>query len=102
MEADFQLQEHLRVGLPFCFMALDGSRLLPPCSIRQRRKETSSKHKLARGLFKMADLKPSMQCKPNPTLASFALSHNPHPRGVGTHDKTRKYTWVRSVSEIES
>ena len=62
-----------------------------------------SKHKLARGLFKMADLKPSMQCKPNPTLASFALSYNPpHPRWVGTHDKTRKYTWVRSLSEIES
>ena len=67
MGADFQLQEHLRVGLPFCFMALDGSRQLPPCSIRRRRGETSSKHKLARGLFKMADLKPIMQCKPNPT-----------------------------------
>ena len=37
------------------------------CSIRRRREETPSKHKLARGLFKMADLQPSMQCKPNPT-----------------------------------
>ena len=70
MEADFQLQEHLRVGLPFCFMGLDGSRPLLPCSIRRRRKETSSKHKLARGLFKMADLKPSTQCKPNPTFVA--------------------------------
>ena len=26
---------------------------------------------VAQGLFKMADLKPSMQCKPSPTLASF-------------------------------
>ena len=68
MEADFQLQEHLRVGLPFCFMGLDGSRPLLPCSIGRRRKETSSKHKLARGLFKIADLKPSMQCKPNPKV----------------------------------
>ena len=48
-------------------MALNGSRPLPPCSIRRRREETPSKQKLARGLFKMADLKPCMQCKPNPT-----------------------------------
>ena len=43
------------------------------CSIRRRRKETSSKHKLAGGLFKMADLKPSMQCKPNPTFPPLPL-----------------------------
>ena len=43
------------------------------CSIRRRREETPSKHKLARGLFKMADLKPSMQCKPNPTDTSLAV-----------------------------
>ena len=43
------------------------------CSIRWRRKETSSKHKLAGGLFKMADLKPSMQCKPNPTFPPSPL-----------------------------
>ena len=54
-------------------MALDGSRPLPPCSIRRRREETPSKHKLARGLFKMADLKPSMQCKPNPTKSTSVI-----------------------------
>ena len=40
------------------------------CSIRRRREETPIKHKLARGLFKMADLKPSVQCKPNPIFVA--------------------------------
>ena len=76
--------------------------LISLCTIRRRRKETSSKHKLARGLFKMTDLKPSMDCKPNPTPPHplkdklwkyikrttrriITTNHNVHVKHWGTH-----------------
>lgn len=41
-EADCQLPEDLRVGLPFCFMAFDESKPLPPGSIRGRRQTSNN------------------------------------------------------------